>query len=184
MIKLFNRVFQLKRSGPERGDCTAPYDVIFDVNNTHPTVKEFLDYVISRKWEWGRINIAPNATYDNVWALITYKKPVDSLSYHWGEWGKNYNEFLSKYGNRKIKSATSDGGWSLMDYVLVLEDTVKYVEFGNVDIPTDFEKTIKEVRHYIERMIADKELTTEEYNSIMTTLDGAEARYYERRNNI
>ena len=184
MIKLFKRLFQLKRSSSERGDCTAAYDVIFDVNNTHPTVKEFLDYVISQKREWGRINIAPNAAYNNVWALITYKKPVDSLSYHWGEWGKNYNEFLSKYGNRKIKSATSDGGWSLMDYVLVLEDTVKYIEFGTVDIPTDFEKAIKEARLCIECMISDKMLTTEEYNSIMTTLDGAEARYYEHRNNI
>ena len=114
-----------------------------------------------------------------MWDLISYHGKVDTLKYRWGEWGKNYDIFVEKYGDRKIESATADGGWSLMDYVLLLEeDDMKYKAFDNVDIPADFETTIADTRFYIERMHEDKLLTDSEYNSIMTTIDGAEARKY------
>lgn len=175
-MTFLHQLFELRKCGPERGDCTAAYEVIFDRANQHPTVKQFLKDVIARNGDWGRIIISPDQSYKTEWDLISYHGEVDALGYHWGEWGKDYDIFVEKYGDRKIKSATADGGWSLMDYVLLLEDDMKYKAFDNIDIPTDFETTIANTRHHIERMYDDKLLTDSEYNSIMTTIDGSEAR--------
>ncbi len=172
----FHTLFQLRRCGPERADCTAAHEVIFDYTNQHPTVKQFLNDVISRNGDWGRIKISPDQSYKTVWDLIGYHEEVDTLEYRWGEWDKNYDIFVEKYGDRKIESATADGGWSLMDYVLLLEDTMKYKAFDNIDIPTDFETTIANTRHHIDRMHEDKLLNDSEYDSIMFTIDRSEAR--------
>ncbi len=178
-MTFFHQLFELRKCGSERGDCTAPYNVIFRLPNRHPTVNQFLSSIIAHKEDWGRIRISPDQSYKTMWDLISYHGKVDTLKYRWGEWGKNYDIFVEKYGDRKIESATADGGWSLMDYVLLLEeDDMKYKAFDNVDIPADFETTIADTRFYIERMHEDKLLTDSEYNSIMTTIDGAEARKY------
>lgn len=178
-MTFLHQLFELRKRGPERCDCTAPYDVIFRFPNRHPTVNQFLNSVISHKNDWGKVHISPGSAYTTVWDLMGYHGKIDSLEYRWGEWVKNYDIFVEKYGNRKIKSATADGGWSLMDYTLLLEDDdMKYEEFGDIDIPADFEFSIKDGRSCIERMHEEKLLTTSEYNSIMTIIDGAEARKY------
>jgi len=176
-----HHLFELRQSGSERGDCTAPYEVIFELTNKHPTVNQFLKDVISRKRDWGRIKISPNQSYKTVWDLISYHEEVDTLEYRWGEWGKDYDIFVEKYGNQKIKSATADGGWSFMDYVILLEkDSSMIYENSNsdntIDIPTDFEISIKRARNFVERSYSDRLINKIEYNSIMTILDGAEAR--------
>ena len=176
-MTFLHQLFELRKCGPERHDCTAPYDVIFRLTNSHPTVNQFLSSVIAHKNEWGWIRISPDQSCKTIWDLINYNGKADSLQYRWGEWDKGYDIFVKKYGDRKIKSATADGGWSLMDYVLLLEDDdMKYKAFDNIDIPTDFETTITNTRNYIERMYEDKLLTDSEYNSITTIIDGSEAR--------
>ena len=176
----FHTLFQLRRCGPERGDCTAAHEVIFDYANQHPTVKQFLNDVISRKGDWGRIKISPNQSYETVWDLIGYHGEVDTLEYRWGEWSEDYDIFVKKYGDRKIKSATADGGWSLMDYVLLLEDDMKYKAFDNIDIPTDFEVQLKTTRSNVQHLRNDDILLEEEYTIIMSILDGSEARALSR----
>ena len=47
-------MFQLSRSGPERGDCTAPYTVTLDKKYT---VRTFIKEVLKSKDEWGYIGI-------------------------------------------------------------------------------------------------------------------------------
>lgn len=176
-----NQLFKLRQCGPERGDCTAPYEVIFELTNRHPTVNQFLKDVISRKRDWGRIKISSDQSRKTVWDLIGYQGKVDTLEYRWGEWGKDYDIFVEKYGDRKIKSATADGGWSLMEYVLLLEDdNMKYKAFNNIDIPTDFEVRLKTTRSNIQCLRSDNILLEEEFDIIMSILDGSEARALSR----
>lgn len=167
-------LFTVRRCGPERGDCTAPYVVIFSNINPHPTVKEFLDSVISNKREWGEILITPDPNCTNVWSLIGKKR--DILDYKWGEWGKQYDIFLEKYSDQTIVSATADGGWSRMDYILLLENTVKYKEFGNIDIPAEFEITLNDARDVVDRMLEQHLISNDEYNKLYEIIDGAEKR--------
>lgn len=169
-----DKLFTLRRTGPERGDCTAPYVVIFIYTNPHPTVKEFLDSISKR--EWGEILITPDPNRTNVYSLIGEKRDIGWLDYRWGKWGEGYDNFLKKYGDKKIASATADGGWSRMDYVLLLEDTVKYKEFGNVDIPAEFEITLNDARDVVDRMLDQHLISNDEYNKIYAIIDGAEKR--------
>ena len=180
-MTFLHQLFELRKCGPERGDCTAPYDVIFRLPNRHPTVNQFLSSIISHKKDWGKIKIAPNQSCKTVWDLIFYDGEVDTLEYRWGEWGKGYDIFVEKYSDRKIKSATADGGWSFMDYVLLLEDdNMKYKAFDNIDIPTDFEVQVKDAKTNIQRLRNDDILLEEEFNIIMSILDGSEARALSR----
>lgn len=181
-MTFMHQLFTLRICGSERGDCTAPYNVIFRTTNKHPTVNQFLSSIIAHKNEWGEINISPDKSYKTKWDLIAkHRREVDTLEYRWGEWGKDYDLFVKKYGDRKIKSATADGGWSRMDYVLLLEDTdMKYKAFDNIDIPTDFEVQFKTTRSNIKHLRSDDILLEEEYNIIMSILDGSEARALSR----
>ena len=115
-------LFELKQCGKERSDCTAPYDVVFNYKNRHPTVKNFLEYITkTRNNDWGYLYISPSSAYKDIWSLIRYNGTLESITYSRGLWDKNYDIFIEKYGKQKIKSATADGGWSRMDYVLLLE---------------------------------------------------------------
>lgn len=93
------RLFRLEAVGPEAGDCTAPYDVVF---TRECTVREFIDEVLTRN-EWGQIKISdwlngPSISYDH-----------DKITS-----GVFSNDIL----DHTVKSATSRGGWSCMDYVI------------------------------------------------------------------
>lgn len=179
-------LFTLRRTGMERGDCTAPYKIDF-LGILHPTFKEFVKYLLENGKEWGDVYITPNPDCTTVWSIMSLpKETLIKISYRYEHIlnAEEYAKILEKYGDRRIKYATADGGWSKMDYVLLLEsdDNMKYKEFGDVDIPTDFEKSLKNVRHAVECLYEDRGLTISEYNTITTALDGAEARYYGRSN--
>lgn len=179
-MTFLHQLFELRKCGPERGG-TAPYNVIFRLPNRHPTVNQFLSSIISHKEDWGKIKIAPDQSYKTIWKLILYPGEVDTLHYRWGEWGKNYDIFVEKYGDRKIELATADGGWSFMDYVLLLEDdNMKYKAFDNIDIPTDFEVQFKTIRSNVQNLRSDDILLEEEFDIIMSILDGSEARALSR----
>lgn len=88
------------------GDCTTHYNKVHFESN--PTLREFLDWVISKKEEWGyvRLNSWPDSTYE----------------YRWGKVVKD--GFDPKDKDRKIELISVDGGWSNMDY------TIKFVGEG------------------------------------------------------
>lgn len=93
------KLFELSASGPTAGDCTTPYNVVF---YRECTVREFIDEVLTRN-EWGTITIGdwlngPSISYRN-----------DKITS-----GAFSNDIL----DHTIKSATSHGGWSAMDYIL------------------------------------------------------------------
>lgn len=91
------KLFELRVSGPESGDCTVPYDVIFD---RECTVREFINEVLMQK-EWGFISIC---NYYNGNCIHYDKDAIVS--------GKFDTDLLES----KIKKATASGGWTRMDY--------------------------------------------------------------------
>lgn len=95
-------MFKLKQAGRERGDCTAPYDVILDKEYT---VKEFIETVVSRDREWGYIGIAVKGSI--------FGDPHCEY-----KWGKLLYDLPEEIHNKKVISVKADGGWSRMDYLL------------------------------------------------------------------
>ena len=104
-------LFRLRSTGPEAGDCTAPYDVIF---NRECTVREFVDEVLKKK-EWGIIFIgsrysgSPRISYSGD-KLKSSAFPDDIL-------------------DKTIQSATSRGGWTNMDYILHIWSDKEKIRF-------------------------------------------------------
>ena len=98
--------FSLIYTGGPYGDETSSYDGYL---NQPLTVREFIDAVFEQHPdEWGRIRIW-NSAYTSY--LEYNHKYITYVS-------SQFNDYL----NRKIKSFTAHGGWTLMDYNLVLED--------------------------------------------------------------
>lgn len=163
-------LFTLRSHGVMRGDCTASYLVDFHYNTPHPTVKEFVDYVIHNlNKEWGYIAIAPDKNHLTVWQIIGVPSDVRiQLDYRWGKIADDRHDILLKLGSRRIISATADGGWSRMDYVLLLEEySVEFLTTMN---------EIKTARESVESLYFHGILNDNEYNHIMTEIDGAESR--------
>lgn len=101
-------MFEFVQTGPTAGDETAPYDVILDKTYT---VQEFINTVITKlSGEWGYIGV---------------KNPKDPF---FGEphceykWGKLLSSMPDDILTKTIRSAKASGGWSRMDYILVLDD--------------------------------------------------------------
>jgi len=86
------------------GDETAGYSVELTKDYT---VKEFVDEVVSDKKEWGYIGIESKGSF--------FGDP--NCEY---KWGKLLTELPSEILPNKIKSVKASGGWSRMDYLLVL----------------------------------------------------------------
>lgn len=98
--------FVFEQIRPEGGDCTAPYNVKF---YEKCTVRDFISEVLARK-EWGSIGIwnpEENPFFGS--PAITYRQDV------------LHGDFPDEIMDKRIKSATSHGGWSRMDYILVLD---------------------------------------------------------------
>lgn len=93
--------FEFRASGPESGDCTTPYEIVF---MEECTVREFIDAVLKRH-EWGTIAIGD-------W----FNGPRIAYVYDVIKSGVFSHDIL----DAKIKSATSNGGWSHMNYVIQL----------------------------------------------------------------
>lgn len=101
-------MFKFKKSGPTSGDCTAPYDIILEKTYT---VEEFVNTVLTnRDNEWGYIGIKNKNEPFFGYPCCEYKRghllsvlPADILA-------------------KKIQSVTASGGWSRMDYKLILAE--------------------------------------------------------------
>ena len=47
-------MFKMSKAGEERGDCTAPYNVVLDKEYT---INDFVKTVLTKRDEWGYIGI-------------------------------------------------------------------------------------------------------------------------------
>lgn len=94
-------VVSWKQVGEMSGDCTCSYDIGLKPNTT---LKEFVDYVLSKKSERGYLRLFGTC----------------SVEYRGGEIiGDN---LLLPFYDRKIKKAKGNGGYSCMDYFITLEE--------------------------------------------------------------
>ena len=100
-------MFRFIQTGPERGDCTAPYKVEMDCEYT---VRSFVEEAITRNdgKDWGYIGV------------YKYRVPHGEPCIEY-RWGKSVGEMPEKILDLKVLSATADGGWSRMDYIMVVE---------------------------------------------------------------
>lgn len=102
-------MFSMTISGPVARDETAPYAVSLD----RPyTVKDFIDAVIANNpKEWGRIYVH---TVHDIFACPSCEYRYGVVDQGSGRYGALTAELLGK----PVKSASANGGWSNMDYVL------------------------------------------------------------------
>lgn len=101
--------FRFIQTGPEAGDCTAPYKVDIDEECRDMTV--FLKTVLTeRSDEWGKIYL-----------METGQSWLDApfIEYRRGELVSTPND--TSFKNRPIECVTASGGWSRMDYYLRFE---------------------------------------------------------------
>lgn len=105
-------MFRLIQTSDTRGDCTASYDVQLDKEYT---VKEFLETVLTQKAdEWGAFYLMVRSK------KLFWENP--SCEYKNGNRvGPAWVSILTRYGNRRIVRACSDGGWTRMDYYIWIE---------------------------------------------------------------
>lgn len=116
------KLFELRAAGPEAGDCTAPYDVVF---RKECTVREFIDEVL-KKGEWGYIRIGP--FFDGPQIEYSHGMIVSG-------------DFSQNILDAKIKNATAHGGWTMMDYMLDIWTNEQKLQY-------EYTQTLKEiVRH-------------------------------------
>lgn len=99
-------MFNLIQRAPAGGDCTAPYDVIFDKEYT---IEEFVADVLSRRDEWGSIFIYDRSSKSG------YKSCGRNYKY-----GELSMDLPKKLIGKKVKFASAHGGWSLMNYDIEL----------------------------------------------------------------
>lgn len=101
-----NKKFSLIHTGGPYGDETSTYDGYL---NQPLTVREFINAVFEQyPNEWGEIQVYPRPY---TLRLEYSHKEIVYIS-------SQFNDCL----DRKIKSFSSCGGWSRMDYTLILED--------------------------------------------------------------
>lgn len=99
-------IFTLRYKGPTGGDCTAPYYV--DLKGT-PTVRDFINAVLDDKSEWGYIGIYnKNSIFG-----------TPNIEFRYGE--TKISDEMEEYLDKIIIDAVASGGWSRMDYILVLK---------------------------------------------------------------
>lgn len=99
---------ELKQAGKLRGDCTAPYDVIIS-SNSPITVNDLIIHIIeNRKHEWGYIGIINDNEPFFGEPCIEYKH------------GKLLSEFDENILNNIVEKVKADGGYSRMDYQILL----------------------------------------------------------------
>lgn len=102
-----------KQTAPKEGcygDCTADYAVTVD---TPCTVGEFLNHLITeRNGEWGCVGL----TFDNKkrWAQFCR----NHCEY---KWGQLITKLPERYLRMKVVSISGHGGWSNMDYTLLVK---------------------------------------------------------------
>lgn len=83
----------------EGGDCTAPYDVVF---NEPYTVREFIDEILKRR-EWGTISIS------------TLQGNSVRIEYSGNE---SKDQLPASIAGAPVAKVDAAGGWSRMDYYI------------------------------------------------------------------
>jgi len=92
------------KTGPEAGDCTAPYSV--EVDEECRTITEFLKALLEENPnEWGKIYLME---VGQSWLSAPY------IEYKNGEIVATPED--TSFKNRTIECVTASGGWSRMDY--------------------------------------------------------------------
>lgn len=107
-------MIELCKVTEERGDCTAGYAVWLHGDYT---VRSFIqDIITNRKVDWG---------YIGIYVPVKDRKGISDVfpgnpccEY---KWGKLKSTLPEEWMDRKVVAATADGGWSRMDYSLVIE---------------------------------------------------------------
>ena len=102
-------MFRLITAGPVGGDETRLY--IVDFGHEY-TVEHFIHEVLLNNREWGKISIHNRDYSDHIFGYPNCRY----------EYGELVSHLPDEYLTRKIKSAKADGGWSMMNYCLVLEE--------------------------------------------------------------
>lgn len=95
-------VFTMTQSGPEGGDCTAPYKIHLADG---ATVGEVVVQILENRSDWGIIQVH---------ALDGNQKPRRADYKH----GSIDNAEIAKVMPLPVKKASASGGWSRMDYIL------------------------------------------------------------------
>lgn len=105
------RLFDLRIDGEVSGGPlggTAPYEVIL---LEKCTVREFVEYVLDTKKDWGYIGINNDERNPFFgWPNIQYSNGRLKA----GSIIEDFGEFL----DRPVSKAIASGGWSRMDYIL------------------------------------------------------------------
>lgn len=99
--------FRFIATGETSSDCTTPYKIEF--NKEYYTLGEFMEQIL-KNGEWGYVEIDKKR--------IEYRE------------GKiiSGNPFL-KYYRKRISSCSARGGWSRMDYKIMLDESIDEFEF-------------------------------------------------------
>lgn len=122
-MKSRSRRLTLTRTGPEAGDCTAPYSV--EVDKECRTLVEFIKAILEENPnEWGKIYLME---VGQSWLSAPY------IEYRNGEIVAT-SEDTSSFKDRTIECVTASGGWSRMDY---------YVRFVEKDEGTKDDEAAK-----------------------------------------
>lgn len=95
----------VKTSGPY-GDQTCMYDVIF---KSEMTLQEFVNEVLENKSEWGNITVKDEKLNN-----------IIRIKYSYGNI-ENNEEITIKMEDYYIFAIKANGGWSMMNYMVVLK---------------------------------------------------------------
>lgn len=91
----------------DNGDCTCDYNIELDKDYI---VEEFIKEVLSSNPdEWGSIGIDDGVGYSHGTPYCDYKN------------GKLLTKLPDEVLSKKVSKVTSSGGWSLMDYKILLK---------------------------------------------------------------
>lgn len=121
------------------GDCTEVYSMSFSAGMT---VHEFIDVVLKKK-EWGFVS------FDNVKGSIWYDN------------GKITDGNIDKFMDYRIKAGSANGGWSRMDYRLIIEPSESVTPEKKAEGMTekDIQKVLTERNITVELHISETDTT-------------------------
>ena len=108
-------MIRLVRTTPERGDCTAGYAVWWTGKYT---VQSFINEILkTHPGDWGTIGI-----YVPIKKRKTLSDATDGNPCCEYDHGKLLNSLPEEVLEREVFGASADGGWSLMNYLLSIDE--------------------------------------------------------------
>lgn len=107
------------KTGPESGDCTAPYDVEWNADGIRSVSAFVAAVLLEKNDEWGSIYLIED---ERGWMH------APSIEYKYGCVVSAPDSLFEKDDDREIDTITARGGWTNMDY---------YVRFKSANEGTD-----------------------------------------------